>query len=119
VDAAFTNPLISVLPRLLIGPATYGVYRLIAPSLKIPSAARETVGIVISSVVGSLVNTVLVLSGLGIFGFFPWPMIGAVAVGNGPAEAVVAALISLAVIVAWKRIPLSGGKANLSKEEEK
>jgi len=119
VDTAFTNPLISVLPRLLIGPAAYGVYRLMVPKLKTPSVARETLGIIIASVFGSLVNTVLVLSGLGIFGFFPWPMIGAVALGNGPAEAVVAALLSLAVIVAWKRIPLSGGKSNLSKEEDK
>lgn len=118
VDAAFVNPLISVLPRLLIGPAAWGLYRLIrgAPELS-AGALRETAAVAAAAAWGSLVNTGLVLSGLGIFGFFPWPMIGAVALGNGPAEALVATLITVAVVSAYARIDPSGrGRSRLSDE---
>ena len=116
VDTAFVNPLISVLPRLLIGPAAWLAYRAVRGSDS-AGALREAVGVVVGAVAGSLVNTVLVLSGLGLFGFFPWPLIGAVALGNGPGEAGLAAVISLAVVVAWKRLPVSGGKSRLAGEE--
>ena len=120
VDAAFVNPLISVLPRLLIGPAAWGLYRLIRGKNAAPGGAlRETVAVAAAAVGGSLVNTGLVLSGLGLFGFFPWPMIGAVALGNGPAEALVATLITLAVVSAYVRNDQSGtGRSRLSSEED-
>jgi len=119
VDVAFVNPLISVLPRLLIGPVAWLVYRLVRGGAEQATPLRESAGIVASALAGSLVNTGLVLSGLGVFGFFPWPVIAAVALGNGPGEAAVAALIALAIIVAWKRIPVSGGRSRLSRDEER
>ncbi len=119
VDVAFVNPLISVLPRLLIGPVAWLVYRLVRGGAEQATPLRESAGIVASALAGSLVNTSLVLSGLGVFGFFPWPVIAAVALGNGPGEAAVAALIALAIIVAWKRIPVSGGRSRLSRDEER
>ncbi len=118
VDTAFVNPLISVLPRLLIGPAAWLGYRLVRGGAA-TTPWRESAGVILAALVGSAVNTALVLSGLGVFGFFPWPVIGAVALGNGPGEAAAAAILSLAIILAWKRVPLSGGGSRLSREEER
>jgi uncharacterized membrane protein len=136
LDAAFVNPLISVVPRLFIGPAAWVLYTLISGELKrrrsSPGAAlpgaeahteistvkvpREIAAIITASVVGSLVNTILVLSALGLLGQVPWPVIFTVAVTNGPAEAATAAVIILAIVLAWKRIPRGGGKSRLSRE---
>jgi len=116
VDTAFVNPLISVLPRLLIGPAAWFGYRIVrSPAATTPW--RESAGVVLAALVGSVVNSALVLTGLGVFGFFPWSVIAVVALANGPGEAVMAAIISLAVIVAWKRVPSGGSR--LSRDEER
>jgi uncharacterized membrane protein len=97
VDVFFTNPLISILPRMIIGITTWLVYR----------AFREkwlTVAVITSSVVGSLTNTVLVLGALGAVGAFPWTLIGGIFVANGLPEAAAAAMIAIAVIVTWKSV---------------
>jgi uncharacterized membrane protein len=117
IDAAFVNPLISILPRILIGPAAAYAYLLIAGKGS-STGARASVAVVVASILGALTNTVLVLGGLGVFGFFPWPMIAAVAVANAPPEAAVAAVVSFAVIAAWRRLPVGGGRSRLAKEEE-
>jgi uncharacterized membrane protein len=96
-DVWFTNPLISILPRLFIGPVAWLVYR----ALK---AMNEQLAVGVAAVAGSLTNTVLVLGALGVFGFLPWALIGTIAVTNGVPEAVAAAVITVAVVVAWKRI---------------
>lgn len=125
LDAAFVNPLISVLPRLFIGPGAWILYALISGELKrkrsspgaaVPKAgaSREIAAIVAASLAGSLVNTILVLSALGLFGILPWPVIFTVAVTNGPVEAAVAAVIILTIVLAWKRISRGGGKSRLS-----
>lgn len=58
----FGNPLISVLPRVLVG---------IVPALVFSGLKKlrlnRTIGLVIATVCGSLTNTVLVLSGMSIF----------------------------------------------------
>jgi uncharacterized membrane protein len=132
LDAAFVNPLISVLPRICIGPAAWVLYALISGELRrrrtIPGAAapeaevsrvkvsREIAALITASIAGSLVNTCLVLSALGLSGQLPWPVIFTVAAANGPPEAAVAAVIVLAIVLAWKRIPRGGGKSRLSRE---
>ncbi|MDR2768200.1 MAG: ECF transporter S component [Treponema sp.] len=120
-DAAFINPLISVLPRLFIGPAAWFVYALFAGKFFRPASAplrtgglRETVAIAAGALAGSIVNTVLVLSALAIFRIIPWQLIAVVASFNGPVEAALAAVLTLAVVLAWKRVPRRGGKAKLS-----
>jgi uncharacterized membrane protein len=115
VDVAFINPLVSVLPRLLIGPAAWLAYRAI-------HKASEPAALVAAGIAGSLTNTVLVLGTLGLVVTFPaliigkteaagdlvkiitWPVLGSSAVFNGLPEAAAAALITLAVVAAWKRI---------------
>ncbi len=115
IDLAFVNPLVSVLPRLLIGPASWLVYRAI-------SRKSEPAALIAAGIVGSLTNTVLVLGMLGLLVTFPaliiapqdtvnqlvqgltWPALGMSAILNGLPEAAGAALLTLAVVAAWKRI---------------
>jgi uncharacterized membrane protein len=105
-DTWFVNPLISILPRLFIGPAAWLVYR-----------ALEKVGAVLAliaaGVAGSLTNSVLVLGMIGLMGHLPWLTIGTIAVSNGLPEAVVAAIITLAVVSAWLGIERGRGGADL------
>lgn len=96
-DVWFTNPLVSIVPRLFIGPVAWLVY-------KVLRRASETAGLIVAGVAGSLTNTILVLGVLGLYRFLPWALIGTIAVTNGLPEAVIAAIITLAVVAAWKRI---------------
>ncbi len=95
-DPWFTNPLLSVLPRLFIGPVAWLVWN----SLK----RWPVVGLIASGVAGSLTNTILVLGMIGVLGYAPFAALGLPAVGNGLPEAVVSAVLVLAVVSAWKQI---------------
>jgi uncharacterized membrane protein len=96
-DVWFVNPLVSVLPRLAIGPVAWLVYR----SLK---GFGESPAVIGAGIGGSLTNTALVLSVLGGMGFLPWPVIGTIAAANGLPEAALAAILTFAVIRSWKGI---------------
>ncbi len=96
-DTWFVNPVLSILPRLFIGPFAWLVYR----ALEKPS---RVLALVVSGVAGSLTNTVLVLTVIGLLGYLPWALIGTIAMTNGVPEAVVAAIITLAVVAAWRGI---------------
>jgi uncharacterized membrane protein len=96
-DTWFVNPLISVLPRLLIGPVAWLVYRALA-------SMNEQLALVIAGIAGSLTNSVLVLTMIGLMGFLPWAAIGTIAATNGVPEAAIGAIITLAVVAAWKGI---------------
>lgn len=60
----FVNPLVSVLPRLLIGPVAWLVYRAL-------SRANKDAGAVVAGVLGTLTNTVGVVGMLIILGLIP------------------------------------------------
>ena len=98
-DVWFTNPVVSVLPRLFIGPVAWLFWKLLN-KWQIPA-------LIISAIMGSLTNTVLVLSALGLFGLISWKLIGTIAVVNGLPEAGAAALLVLIIVAAWKRISLN------------
>jgi uncharacterized membrane protein len=95
-DVIFTNPLVSVLPRLFIGPVAWLVWRALS--------RWEVFGLATAAIAGSLTNTVLVLGVIGVMGYFPWPVVFAAAIGNGPLEAAAAAVLTVAVVSAWRRI---------------
>ncbi len=95
-DVIFTNPLISILPRLFIGPVAWVVWN----ALK----RWPVVGMIASGLAGSLTNTILVLGMIGILGFYPWPIIGGVAVANGLPEAGVCAVLVLVIVAAVRQI---------------
>jgi uncharacterized membrane protein len=119
-DIAFRNPLVSVLPRLLFPILTWGIYWLIAKWKKIPA-------VIISSLVGTLLHTILVLgmlvltNGSGILtgnveGVTVWAVIGTIFALNGIPEAVAAAILSTLVVVTWQGLS-SKRKSKLSSEE--
>jgi uncharacterized membrane protein len=96
-DVWFVNPLLSILPRLFIGPLAWLAYR--------PLEKRNQVlALIVAGIVGSATNTVLVLGMIGVLGHLPWVAILPIAIANGLPEAGVAAIITLAVVAAWKGI---------------
>jgi len=121
VDPLFTNPLVSVLPRLFIGLAAWGVYRLFRGKAT-PLAAG------IAGAVGGFANTVLVLgmlglaegarlaAAIGIEASTTFTFLAGVAVSNGLLEAGVAAVFTGAVVSAWKGIAGAAGKSRLASE---
>lgn len=95
-DVWFTNPLLSILPRLFIGPVAWLVWS----GLK----RWPVVGLIAAGLAGSVTNTVLVLGMIGILGLLPWAAIGPVIVANGFPEAGVSAFLVLAVVAAFRQI---------------
>lgn len=106
---AFINPLVSVLPRMLIGVTAYYSY-------KIPFIKNDVVKTGIGAAIGSLTNTVGVLGMIYILyaqqyaGAKDIPVstaaaaIFGVALTNGVPEAVVSVLITIPVVLAVKKI---------------
>jgi len=111
LDPLFVNPLLSVLPRLLIGPAAWLVWN----SLK----KWPAFGLIAAGIAGSLTNTILVLGMLGILifnfniaipqvmvGKLSWLVLWGAGVSNGLPEAIVASILVLGVVAAWKQIQI-------------
>jgi uncharacterized membrane protein len=92
-DVWFTNPLLSVIPRLFIGPVAYLAWK----GLK----QWPVAGLVGAGIAGSLTNTILVLGMIGVMSLLPWAALGGIAVANGLPEAVVSTVIVLAVGGVW------------------
>ena len=114
LDPYFVNPLISVLPRIIIGLIAWLVYR----GLK----RWELPAVIAAALAGTFTNTVLVIGSLGLFaninweemlGIGFWPLFGSVFVANGIPEAIGAAIICTAVIASWKKIEGSTKKSSL------
>ncbi|NPV55589.1 MAG: ECF transporter S component [Anaerolineae bacterium] len=95
-DVWFTNPLLAVVPRLFIGPVAYLVWKALErkPGIGLPAAG----------VAGSLTNTVLVLGTIGLLRLLPWAALPPIALVNGLPEALVSAVLVLAVVAAWKQL---------------
>lgn len=105
-DVLFTNPLVALVPRLFIGPVAWLCWRALE---RWPAAGLITAGIA-----GSLTNTVLVLGAIGLLGAAPWAALLPLVVTNGLPEAAASAVITLAVVAAWRRIEVGRRKgANL------
>ncbi len=106
---AFINPLVSVLPRVLIGLTSYYVYNL-------SFIKKDTLRIGLATVVGSLTNTFGVLTMIyvlyaakfaiakGIDPSIAFNTIYGIAIINGVPEAIVATVITIPVILAIKKI---------------
>ncbi|MDX9958437.1 MAG: ECF transporter S component [Clostridia bacterium] len=123
LDPLFTNPLVSVLPRLFIGVAAWAVFRLFRGKVT-PLAAG------VAGAVGGFVNTVLVLSMLGLtasreiagtlgmdLGTIPAFLAG-IALSNGLIEAGVAAVFTSSIVSAWKGVASLGARSRLASEED-
>jgi uncharacterized membrane protein len=95
VNLWFSNPLVSILPRLFIGiTAAYAYLAL--------RKANEWLALGASAVVGTLTNTILVVGAIVLFGYAPLAVIGPAVLPNSIAEIVVSIVIVSAVVGAWK-----------------
>jgi len=103
-DIWFTNPLLSIVPRLFIGPVAFLVWKSLQ---KVP-----VVGLIAAGIAGSLTNTILVLGAIGIMGLLPWEVLGGIVVANGLLEAGVSAVITLVVVAAWRQIRIGKKKGS-------
>ncbi len=106
----FQNPLVSILPRLLIAPAIFGVF--VLASRLFPNRKKLAWGL--SAAAGSLANTVFTLSAMlivqptmfiadGQGAAIALKAIGALVVTNGIPECIVAVVISIALMSALSR----------------
>lgn len=106
---AFINPLVSVLPRVLIGLTSYYVY-------KLSFGKNDSLRIGLATVIGSLTNTFGVLTMVyilyaakfavskGIDPSIAAKTIYGIAIINGVPEAIIATVITIPVILAIKKI---------------
>lgn len=85
----FMDPLVSVLPRLFIGVMSYYAYK----AFKNPIAA---------AVVGTLTNTVGVLSMIYFRKYLPLSVVGALAATNGISEVIICSIIVYVVMKGLK-----------------
>ncbi|MBI5302944.1 MAG: ECF transporter S component [Chloroflexi bacterium] len=97
----FKNPIVAVVPRLLIGIVAYYLYALIAKK-------NQSVALTVAGVFGSLTNTAFVLGLAGWFGLIPWTAMPAI-IPQAIVEAILAAVITVAVVTAWKAIDSGAG----------
>lgn len=101
-DVWFTNPLISILPRLFIGPISWLIFRLLK-KWEIPA-------LITAGIVGSLTNTILVLTVIGALGYLPWIAIPPIIISNGLLEAIAASILVVSVVSIWQQIERRGKK---------
>ena len=107
----FLNPIVSVVPRILIGIVAYYVYKLLKNKFK-----KESIPIGIAAVLATITNTVGVLGftyllyveqyakAMEISSSTAGITIASVALTNGIPEALLSALITFPVLVAIKKI---------------
>jgi uncharacterized membrane protein len=102
----FKDPLVAILPRIFIGITAAWTYA----SLR---RLNEYVALAAAATVGTLTNTVLVLLMAVLRGYMAAGVAAAVAVTHGLPEIIVAVIITVAVVVAWKRIETGRGEAKM------
>jgi uncharacterized membrane protein len=104
-DVWFTNPLISVLPRLFIGPVAWLAWKALQ--------RWPVVGLMTSGIAGSLTNTILVLGTIGLLNLLPWAALPPIVLANGVPEAVASALLTLTIISAYRKLPATRTQSRL------
>ncbi len=121
VDPLFQNPLVSVLPRIVFPLVTWAIYRTMSRWEKIPA-------VIVASVAGTVVHTVLVLSMLvltdvtgvltgGDLAVNGWAVAGAIFIANGIPEAIAAGILSTLIVAAWLGFSSGSKKSKLSGEK--
>lgn len=100
----FKDPLVSILPRLFIGVTAYYSYAALKNN-------NEYLALIVAGVVGTLTNTVLVLGMAILRGYLTWEVVIPI-IPQAIAEMVIAAVITVAVVAAWKQI--GGGRGGSS-----
>ena len=102
----FKDPIVAIVPRIFIGIFAAWAYLAVRP-------AGEWWAIVVAAVVGTATNTVLVL-GLGVARhYLPVKVAWTVGLTHGIPEIIVAVILSLAVLLFWKRVQTGPAKARI------
>ncbi len=101
----FSNPLVSVLPRLFIGVMAAYVYRALHNT-------NEQLALGASAVVGTLTNTVLVVGMIVVLGYAPLAVLVPAVLPNSVAEVVISVIVVIALVSAWKGLELSGKRGS-------
>lgn len=91
----FSNPLVSIVPRLVIGVTAAYAYMALRK-------ANEWLALGAAAIVGTLTNTVLVIGAIILLGYAPTAGIVPAVIPNSIAELVVSVVIVTAVVAAWK-----------------
>lgn len=112
IDVFFTNPLVSVVPRILVGLLAWVAFKALGRKKVVLGAAA-------AAIVGSLANSLFVLGALVLLGALPLAAAASVFVANSFVEAALAAVLTVAVVAAWRGIGSKSGKARLADEEKK
>ncbi len=102
----FKNPLVSVFPRIWIGVVAYYAY------VGSRRSFGEIPALAIAGVMGTLTNTVLVLSMAVITKLIPIEVIPTI-IPQAIAELIIAAIITVVVVGGWKRIESGSGKSSV------
>ncbi len=102
----FKNPIIAFVPRMLIGVTAALTY------FSLRRSGNEILALAMAGVVGTLTNTVLVLGLAVAFGLLPVAAIAGI-IPQAVAELVIAAVITVAVVAAWKRIDTGRGRSSI------
>ena len=101
----FSNPLVSILPRLFVGITAAYAYRALRKS-------NEWLALGTAAVVGTLTNTVLVVGALILFGYVPAAVIIPAVLPNSLAEIVISVVIVVAVMAAWRGLAIGKQKGS-------
>lgn len=102
----FKDPIVAIIPRIFIGVFAAWAYAAARP-------LGEWWAIAIAAIVGTATNTVLVL-GFGVLRhYIPGGRAFKIALANGIPEIIVAVIISLAVLLFWKRVQTGPAKARV------
>jgi uncharacterized membrane protein len=102
----FKDPLVAILPRMFIGVTAYLAYA----GLK---RFNEYVALIAAATIGTLTNTVLVLVMAVLRGYMAPGVALGVGLTHGIPEIIVAAVITVAVVVAWKRVETGRSEAKM------
>lgn len=102
----FKDPLVAILPRLFIGITAYFAYA----GLK---KLNQYLALIVSATVGTLTNTLLVLGMAVVRGYMAPGVALTVAVTHGIPEIIVAAIITVAVVMAWRQVEVGRGVARM------
>lgn len=105
----FKDPLVAILPRILIGIVAYLVYVGLR-RVRVP----EWVNLAITGFLGSATNTVLVLLMIFLRFHLSLASVISVAVINGLPEAVVSAIITVVVVLAYRGVVWGRRKSKIS-----
>lgn len=102
----FKDPLVAILPRIFIGVTAYYSYRALV-------GRGELLAVGVAAAVGTLTNTIGVLGMAVLRGYLAPGVAFGIGVTHGIPEVVVAVIITVAVVAAWKRVETGRGRSSV------